>query len=214
MPDSAIKTLPKLYWPVRLADGAFIGQTFGAHPEVYAQFGLKGHNGTDFVVKTGSPVYASCDGSLLLRKDLDAQGQYQGFGNYATITNPDGSTYYAHLEKFESGNREVKAGDKIGYADSTGFSTGSHVHFGFRPINADMNNGYQGTVDPQLYLAAENDLPNMTKYFKVNDHGKLGAMVLEGRVGIIIYEDNFPEYLAQLQILNKITDQTPTINIP
>lgn len=55
---------------------------------------------------------------------------------------------------------------------------------------------------------------SMTKYFKVEDHGKLGVMILEGFTGVILFEDNFSEYLTQLKILGKITDQTPTIQIP
>jgi len=56
-------------------------------------------------------------------------------------------------------------------------------------------------------------LPNMTKYFKVNDHGKLGIMILEGFSGTIIFENDFAEYQTLLKITG-ITDTTPTIDIP
>lgn len=153
----------KLYWPVRISDGAYLGQGFGEHLFDYSQFGLKGHNGQDFIVQGGKPVYASIDGNLVFRQDLDAQGVFKGFGNYATITNADGSTYYAHLQKFIGVDRQVKAGEQIGLVDSTGFSSGNHLHFGFRPVNADMQNGYGGTVDPRPFLANENDLPQMNE---------------------------------------------------
>lgn len=156
----------KFYWPVRIDDGAFInvGNLFGANPSTYAQFNMNGHNGLDFIVGSGKPVYASCSGNVLYRQDLDAQGQFRGFGNYATITNQDGSTYYAHLERFNGADRQVQAGDVIGFVDSTGFSTGAHLHFGFRPINPNLNNGFGGCVDPQPFLADEKEKPDMIEF--------------------------------------------------
>ena len=152
-----------LYWPVRISDGAFFGWSFGEHPEAYVQFGLKGHNGQDFVIQAGKPVYASCDGFVLYRQDLDAQGAFKGFGNYARIENADGWTYYAHLSKFVGKDRQVKAGEVIGLIGSTGYSSGPHLHFGFRPRINDANNGYGGCVDPRQFLANENDLPVMNE---------------------------------------------------
>lgn len=155
----------KFFWPVRVEDGAFInvGNLFGANPQNYIQFGLKGHNGTDFIAKNGTPIHAAHDGLVEFREDKNPDGSYKGFGRYARITNEWGSTYYAHQLKFEGKDRQVRAGNLIGYVDTTGYSTGPHLHFGFRPINADMNNGYGGCVDPQQYLAGENEKPFMAQ---------------------------------------------------
>ena len=46
----------------------------------------------------------------------------------------------------------VKAGDLLGYGDNTGQSTGDHLHFGLHIIGTDLNNGYKGFSDPQLYF--------------------------------------------------------------
>lgn len=54
---------------------------------------------------------------------------------------------------------------------------------------------------------------NMTKFLKVNDHGKLGIMILEGFSGTIIFENDYAEYQALLKITG-IDDSTPTIDIP
>jgi hypothetical protein len=53
----------------------------------------------------------------------------------------------------------------------------------------------------------------MPKFFKVNDHGKLGIMILEGFSGTIIFENDYAEYQTLLKITG-ITDSTPTINLP
>lgn len=201
-----------LYSPVRVEDGAFlnVGNLFGARPQDYIQFGLKGHNGLDFVAKNGTPIYAAHDGDLIFANDLNPNGTYRGFGKYARIENADGWTYYAHQLRFEGVSRKVKALEKIGYVDSTGYSTGPHLHFGFRPRIHDLNNGFGGCVDPLPFL--DEEIP-MTKYFKVNDHGKLGIMILEGFTGTIIFENDFGDYQKLLQITG-IDDQTPTISLP
>lgn len=150
----------KLYWPVRPEDGAHIFQGFGTHPELYLQFGLKGHNGLDFDVIEGTKIYASHDGALRFLKDLNPNGTFKGYGNYALIEASDGSqTFYAHMLKFEGIDRPVKAGEIIGYVDSTGFSSGDHLHFTYKPANADYNNGYSGAVDPLPLLFDKNIKP-------------------------------------------------------
>ena len=60
---------------------------------------------------------------------------------------------------------------------------------------------------------ADKEGENMAKFFKVNDHGKLGIMILEGFSGTIIFENNFAEYQTLLKITG-INDTTPTITIP
>jgi hypothetical protein len=51
----------------------------------------------------------------------------------------------------------VKAGDIIGYADNTGLSGGSHLHYALKPCdkngnNLEPNNGYYGCIDPTPYF--------------------------------------------------------------
>jgi len=47
----------------------------------------------------------------------------------------------------------ISTGQLIGYADSTGYSTGDHLHFEVKPLNPDGSNmfplnGFFGAVDP------------------------------------------------------------------
>lgn len=156
----------RLYWPVRIEDGAFITQGFGEHPEIYAQFGHKGHNGIDFYSKHGAKCYASHNG-FLKRGLFEANG----YGNYVMILNPEGITYYAHFDRFEGSNRYVEAGEVIGYIDSTGFSTGSHLHFTYKPTGEPSNNGYGGAVDPAPFMFNPLEKPNMSNAIFVHRAG-------------------------------------------
>jgi len=142
----------KLFKPL---DKWFITQPFGVNPKIYAQFGLKGHDGIDLRTRwIDSPlghryVTASFDGWCEVRLDGAS-----GYGNHVRIHHPDGSlTIYGHLSKVYVYQKQiVRAGQRIGLTGNSGFSTGPHLHFEYRPANCNINNGYFGAVDPTLYL--------------------------------------------------------------
>jgi murein DD-endopeptidase MepM/ murein hydrolase activator NlpD len=124
---------------------------------VYKGMGMKGHNGIDFGVKVGTRVWASHDGEVTAVKYSKV-----GYGNHIKVRSPHlaKETIYAHLS-----NISVKVGDTIaigqllGLTGNTGFSTGPHLHWGFRRLIPgkghistwsvrDYKNGYFGWVDP------------------------------------------------------------------
>lgn len=159
----------RMYWPVKPLK---VNQYFGGNAGTYKQFGLDGHNGLDLDAIHGQPVYAAHDG--ICYPEIDSSG-----GNGVVLRTEEEYEYggrtvhfksiYWHLENayavVKLGQR-VKAGDLIGYADSTGFSTGDHLHFGLKPqewnesdwtwYNVAQTNGFLGAVDP---------LPFMNGYF-------------------------------------------------
>lgn len=150
----------KLLWPIKnlvsykvfqIYDKLpYISQGFGQNPQIYAPFGINGHNGIDIAAAIGTPIYASHSGKLSYAT------QTSGYGKYARIKDSEKETTYGHMSKFEGSNRDVKAGDIIGYVGSTGFSTGPHLHFGLKPIPQDINNGYKGSIDPMPFLKSMN----------------------------------------------------------
>ena len=85
----------------------------------------KMHKGVDWACGTGTPVFASCGGTVVR---ADYSGSY---GYVVYINHPDGrQTRYAHNSKLACHvGQQVKQGEVIAYSGSTGNSTGPHVHF-------------------------------------------------------------------------------------
>ena len=83
------------------------------------------HKGIDWAVPTGTPVYASCGGTVA------KAGWGSGYGYCVYINHPDGrQTRYGHLSKvLVSAGQSVSQGQRIALSGNTGVSTGPHVHF-------------------------------------------------------------------------------------
>jgi len=86
----------------------------------------KFHSGMDFSVNVGTPIYATGDGRV-----TRANNQLSGYGNLIEVEHGYGyQTRYAHLSKYNvKQGQTVKRGDIIGYAGSTGRSSGPHLHY-------------------------------------------------------------------------------------
>ncbi len=83
------------------------------------------HTGLDIANKIGTPIYAADSGVV------ESIGWGTGYGNQIVINHGGGKkTRYAHLSKFYVSKGEtVDKGQTIGAMGSTGWSTGSHLHF-------------------------------------------------------------------------------------
>lgn len=123
--------------------------------------GMKGHNGEDWAVWRGEPLYfpVFIDGAKWRAKtEIDSAG---GIGvNIISINPVQLEGYYGHIKfKFWHlqkplvlDDQEVKPGDLIGLCDSTGLSGGDHLHWSMKKcyptgVPLDRNNGYYGAMD-------------------------------------------------------------------
>jgi murein DD-endopeptidase MepM/ murein hydrolase activator NlpD len=142
----------QLQWPT---DYARITQAFGKNPEIYAYWGLPGHEGLDIRAPLNSNIYACADGEVYATKtDLDDRHPY---GRHVRIRHANGyRTVYAHLAKvLVSKGEKVKAKQRIGLSDSTGNSSGSHLHLTLKRDGATLN-GFthypKDVLDPTPFL--------------------------------------------------------------
>lgn len=160
---------PSLSYPL---ESIHVNQGFGQNLNpIYAQQGLKGHSGLDLMATHGTPVYATHDGVCYPK--VDDHG-----GNGVSIMADGFYTISWHLiddDAVVHTGDKVKAGDLIGYADSTGISTGDHLHFGLLTLPADVNNGYKGFVDPTPYFNGKYPRDFHTQKFQFTKFLKFGS---------------------------------------
>jgi len=136
-------------------DKIYITQKFGENPQIYSQFGLKGHNGVDYRTKFDDSRLGRRELFSIISGTITQVGDQKkrGYGRYIRMRSNDFEVVYGHLW-----SAKVKVGDKVsegqllGITDNSGFSTGAHLHLGIRRIKngkiQDYNNGYLGYIDP------------------------------------------------------------------
>ncbi|MBO6259043.1 MAG: peptidoglycan DD-metalloendopeptidase family protein [Succinivibrio sp.] len=101
------------------------------------------HNGVDFKVQVGTPVYAPADGEVTFA------GYMRGGGYVVILKHANNfSTVYMHLSKFDvKKGQKVNLGQIIARSGNTGRSTGAHLHYEVRindrpvdPLTVDLPN--------------------------------------------------------------------------
>ena len=96
-----------------------------------ARYGQRGgiwsagwHTGLDFRVKSGTPVVAAANGTII------ASGWGGAYGYRIEVDHGNGyTTAYNHLSKIEISSGRVAAGQEIGKSGTSGNATGPHLHF-------------------------------------------------------------------------------------
>lgn len=141
-------------WP---ANGA-LSQKWGSTSETgFINDAYKFHNGVDIAAPIGTPIYAPASGKVIAVGD---NGQY-AYGKWIAIDHQNGLiTLYGHLSlQSVSSGASIKNGQKIGYMGSTGFSTGSHLHFTVYAANTFQTTSrwfgllpLGGSINPLNYL--------------------------------------------------------------
>ena len=135
----------------------FITQYFGMNPQIYSQFGMKGHNGLDYRAKIGTPIFSSIDGRIKVK-----DSGKEGYGLHVKIRNPHKAceVVIGHCSKvLVTDGQRVSMGDKIALSGNSGFSSGPHIHEGFRLLKVgdykeifkwevlNYDNGFKGYID-------------------------------------------------------------------
>jgi murein DD-endopeptidase MepM/ murein hydrolase activator NlpD len=110
-PDAKPAAGNKMNWPT---EGSRITQYYSWR-----------HHGLDIANKWGTPIYAADAGTV------EYVGWGKGYGNQVVIDHGGGKkTRYAHLSKYYIARGDkVSKGQTVAGMGSTGWSTGSHLHF-------------------------------------------------------------------------------------
>lgn len=92
---------------------------------VITQYYHWGHHGLDIDGDYNSPIYAADSGVV------EFAGWQNGYGNCYIVNHGNGiKTLYAHLSKlYAVRGQQVVRGDTLGMMGTTGWSTGTHLHF-------------------------------------------------------------------------------------
>lgn len=108
------------------------------------------HTGIDFAAKTGTPIYATGDGTV-----VDPKGNQSGYGIICVINHGYGfQSLYGHMSKIivKPGDK-VKRGQVIGFVGSTGLSIAPHCHYEIIKNGSKINpvNYFYNDLTPQEY---------------------------------------------------------------
>jgi murein DD-endopeptidase MepM/ murein hydrolase activator NlpD len=140
----------RLSWPT---EHQTITQGFGLNPQWYSKFNLPGHEGLDIRAPMHSKIFACADGEVYA---IDTTGNHP-YGIHIRIKHDNGyKTIYAHLETVlvELGQKVTRK-QYIGIADSTGNSSGSHLHLTLKKDGATLRgetNYPNDIIDPTPYM--------------------------------------------------------------
>jgi murein DD-endopeptidase MepM/ murein hydrolase activator NlpD len=118
---------PTIAWPVQ----GVITLEF-AKSSKYQVF----HTGIDIANTLGTPITPFMQGEIVYAGEI-----FWGYGKHIIIDHGDNvRSIYAHLDKiFVFEGQKVSIGDEIGRMGSTGWSTGSHLHFESRVYGIPVN---------------------------------------------------------------------------
>lgn len=131
-----------------------ISQHFYQNPENYAQYGLPGHNGTDFAIPERTPLRCPCNGTV------EYVGTDRDYGNYVRVYSPVLAAHFflAHLHSASvQAGQILQTNDIVGLSGNTGRSTGPHLHL---EVRIGSKNSYstltpmaKGRVDPETFFS-------------------------------------------------------------
>ncbi len=145
--EKMLSSIPAIQ-PISKLKGSIIsGFGYRIHP-IYKTARM--HTGIDFAAKTGTPVYATGDGTV-----IDPKGNESGYGIVCVINHGFGyQSLYGHLSKIiVKPGMKVTRGQVIGFVGSTGLSVAPHCHYEIIKNGAKINpvNYFYNELTPEEY---------------------------------------------------------------
>jgi len=154
-----------LAYPVKVVGAYDNGLCPVGYGSLYRLLGMKGHNGYDLATWFQEPVYHCAEFDGWSRSEVDSAG---GIGIDIVSNEPllycdecKENHYvkmrYWHNDKIKIADKTpIKVGDLIALSNSTGASSGNHIHLGLKWCDKNGNgihgnNGYYGAIDPTPY---------------------------------------------------------------
>lgn len=123
---------------------------FGAHGSNAGYSGVpETHRGTDYSAGRGTPVVAPVSGTVTMAHAWNGT-KNDPYGNWIEVKGDDGKNYrFAHLQQMDvQAGSKIGQGQQLGKVDSTGNSTGDHLHV--EVMDAQHGNSL---INPKDYLA-------------------------------------------------------------
>lgn len=113
------------------------------------------HEGEDFALPCGTPIYAGCDVHVLAvdpagyGRYQDVKGVWHGENAALHLGAVTHDIWLYHMARYAvKAGDHVRAGSILGWSGTRGFSTGCHIHFEVRPVGG----GYRHSVNPASFL--------------------------------------------------------------
>jgi murein DD-endopeptidase MepM/ murein hydrolase activator NlpD len=150
---------PRCYWAGQPVCDGYVWIYTGERVVDSTPHPYDGHEGIDWSMSDGTPIYATASGAIV------AFGTVGGYGDRIVVDHQNGYfTLYAHLQDYNNLwlGKSVVAGDLIGYSGhSGGGDCGAHLHFGVYRDDWTAGNetdpfGWRGSVpDPLIAYNGE-----------------------------------------------------------
>jgi len=111
--------------PIGTPHGGRLTSGFGVRGNPFSGEGVEFHPGLDFAANQGDPIQVTANGAV------EFAGVRGGYGNCVVVKHGYGyKTLYGHMSRINVKiGQQVKTGDVVGFAGSTGRSTAPHVHY-------------------------------------------------------------------------------------
>lgn len=129
------------------------------------------HDGLDLVGIDSKTIYCTVQGTVIRAGWENPQDHSQGWGLRVAVkeTNSNRYFYFGHLSSIAvSVNQSVSVGTVLGIEGSTGYSTGSHLHYCARlndsasqPLNISQISGIPNQIG--IYDSGETPTPTPTE---------------------------------------------------